>query len=78
MDAVHLKQFCVNLLLWLNCSFDYGHEFLKDNLKGNCNCGSAMCVGPEIKQQLEEEEGDVDEDEEVQESKPIARSRKGS
>jgi len=40
----------------LICRFDYGHGFLKDNLKGNCNCGTAMCVGPDIKRQIAEEE----------------------
>ena len=44
------------------CRFDYGHGFLKDNLKGNCNCGTAMCVGPDIKRQIEEEEQEGEEE----------------
>ncbi|KAL0046372.1 hypothetical protein WJX82_010636 [Trebouxia sp. C0006] len=45
-----------NIAPMTELTFDYGHGFLKDNLKGNCNCGTAMCVGPDIKHQIEEEE----------------------
>ncbi|KAL0030547.1 hypothetical protein WJX79_003580 [Trebouxia sp. C0005] len=31
-----------NIAPMTELTFDYGHGFLKDNLKGNCNCGSAM------------------------------------
>lgn len=37
----------------MRCRFDYGPEFLKKNIKGNCNCGSAACTGPKIRQKLE-------------------------
>ena len=56
------------------CRFDYGHGFLKDNLKGNCNCGTAMCVGPDIRRQIEEEE--QDEEEECKETEKVKMDRR--
>jgi hypothetical protein len=58
----------------LICRFDYGHGFLKDNLKGNCNCGTAMCVGPDIKRQIAEEE--QEEGEECKETEKVKKERR--